>query len=89
MGEVETDGGEEEREGDRNGDDKSAADVSEEEEEDQGDEDDALGEVVEDGVRCELEESAAVEKGDDRDSLREDALVETSVRRKSPAVFEG
>ncbi len=46
VAEVETDRGEQEGEGDRDGDDERAAEVAEKQKENDGDEDDALGKVV-------------------------------------------
>jgi len=74
--EVEADGGEEKRERDGDGDDERAAGVPEEEKQDDGDEDDTFGEVFEDGVGGELQQVAAVQEGNDLDSLGKDVVVE-------------
>ena len=59
-----------EQEGERNGerDDEGAAQIAEKEKQDDGNEDDALGEIVEDGVRGEVQQIAAIEKRDDLDA---------------------
>ena len=76
VAEVETDGGEEQGEGNGDSDDESAAQVAEEEEEDERDEEDADGEVVKNGFGGEAEEVAAIEEGNDLDARREDVGVE-------------
>ncbi len=76
VAEVEADGGEHQREGDRDGDDQGAAQVPEEDEEDDDDQDDALGQVVEDGGGGEMEEIAAIEERDDLHAGRENVIVE-------------
>ncbi len=76
VAEVEADGGEEQRERDRDGDDERAAQVAEEDEQDERDEEDAFGEVMQNGVGGELEQVAAVEEGNDLHARRQDVLVE-------------
>ena len=73
---VEADGGEEKRERDGERDDERAAGISQEEEKDYGDEQDAFGEIFEDGVRGEVHEIAAVEERDDFYAGREDLVVQ-------------
>ena len=73
VAEVETDGGEQQREGNGEGDDDGAADIAEEEEEDDGDEDHALGEVVFDGFDRVVDQVGAIEEGHDLDALGQDA----------------
>ena len=65
VAEVEADGGEKQRERDGEGDDDRATDVPKEEEKDDHHEDDALGEIVQNGVRGQVDEVVAIEEGDD------------------------
>ncbi len=74
--EVEADGGEQQRERNGERDDERAAEIAEEEKEDDGDEQDAFGEIVQDGVRGEMHQVAAVEERDDLHAGREDLFVQ-------------
>ena len=65
---VQADGRKEQGEGHGEGDNDGAADVAEEEKQNDDDEEDALAEVVEDGVRGVVEQVAAVEEGNDLDA---------------------
>src|SRR5579864_2516073 len=71
MAEIEKDGGEEQRKGDRYGDDQSAAYVAEEEKQNQGDEKYAVSQIAQNGVRGVMHQLAAVEVGDEFDSNRQ------------------
>ena len=70
MAEIEKDSGEEQRKGDRYGDDQRAAHVAEEEKQNQGDEKYAVSQVSQHGVRGVMHQLAAVEVGYELDSDR-------------------
>src|ERR1700679_4193966 len=76
VAEVETDRGEEQREGNGYGDDEGAAQVAEKQEEDECDEQDAHGEIVEHRGGGELQKITAVEEGDDLYAGWKDVVVE-------------
>ena len=57
-------------------DDRCAAHIAEEEEENDGDQNHALGQIVQHSVRREVEQFAAIDKGNKRNALRQDQIVE-------------
>ena len=73
VAQVEKDRGEEQREGNGDGDDQRAAHVAEKEEENQRDEQDAVGQIAQDGVRGVMHQFAAVEVGDEFHTWRQQA----------------
>src|ERR1039457_1832078 len=76
MPQVETDGCEQQRE--RNGkcDDQGSAHVAEEQEQNDHHQDDALGQVVQDGVSGVVDQVATVEERNDLHSPRQDVIVQ-------------
>ena len=62
---VETGGGKQQREGNGEHDDDCAAHVAEKEKENDRDQDHSLGQVVQHGVRGEVEQVAAIDEGSD------------------------
>ncbi len=76
VAQVETDGGEEQSEWNRDRDDQGSAQIAEEQEQDKSDEKDAYGQVIQNGARCELEQSAAIEEWHDLHAGRKDVVVQ-------------
>src|SRR3974390_1161948 len=74
--ELEAVGGEQKRKRDGQGNDGGAANIAEEEEKDDHDKEDALGEIVEDGVGGVVKEVVAVEKRNHFNAGRQDVVVE-------------
>ncbi len=64
MAQIEKDRGEEQREGNRDGDDQRAAHVAQEQKQNQGDQQDAVGQIAQDGVRGVVHQFASVEVRD-------------------------
>ena len=73
--EIEQDRGKEQREGNGDGDDQRAAHVAQEEKENQRDQQHAVGQIAQDGVRGVVHQVAAVEVGNEFHALRQAAAV--------------
>src|SRR5579863_9505913 len=76
LRQIEADGGEQQGKRDGERDNEGGAHVAEEKKKDDGNEEKAFGEIVQHGMRSELDENAAVKKRDDLDAGREDTVVE-------------
>ena len=75
MPQVEADGREEQRERNRESDNQRAANVAEEEKEDDHHQDDSLGQVMQHGVRREVDEIVTIEERHDLHTRRQQALL--------------
>ena len=76
MVEVEADGGKQQRERDGERNDDRPSHVAQEDEENDGDEDDAFGEIVLDGLNRVFHKHGAIKEGNNLHSLGQNAIVE-------------
>jgi lipopolysaccharide biosynthesis regulator YciM len=74
--EIQKDGREEQRERNGDGDNQCTAHIAEEQENNQGDQENAVRQIAQDGMRRVVHKVAAVQVGDELDPGRKDAIVQ-------------